>query len=267
MNEQAIKQLIQNEIQNYLPTFGNLAVPTHTHNGVDSLRVKSADLYPYPVNQPINYFTPADIGTITLFDFSNTPNPVDDSTQYYWGINTFLGFDNDGTSVRQSWAEINMADFYVDATQDTPQTISANSPLTIVFDTMNFQKPYGSYDDFVNPIDGQFKVINGLNGQPCIYGATSVPIWYMVTASVGLVPSGAVAGESADIVVFVDGVAIHYNRFYFPTATDSITATISVLMNTPITQELHIDIYNNSANTVDTVANPQVTFLKVKQLK
>jgi len=252
-------------------TSGSFATPRHYHNGSDSPQIKSSDLLPYPINPRINDFDQNITGTQFFFDESNLIDPLDATTFYYWGQKLFLGNNGyyDGTSITptNSYTTINLADFYLDSGQTISQTINAGSTDTIVFDSMNFQKPTGAYYDFVNPITGEFKTVNNPRGNNQIYGAFEDPIWYLVTASVGIVPQAAVAGETADINIEVDGNIINYNTFYFVGPVEPIVVTISTLVTTPIENNIRISVTNGSTSPIDTTGSNQVTYFKLKQLK
>ena len=255
-----------------------MAVPAHTHNGVDSQQIRSSNLIPYDINPPVSYFDRATQGSILLFDYATKPQVVGLDPFYNWGERMFLGYDIPlaGTISQQSWSEINYADFYVDAHQTISQNIAGNDDEVIVFNSMNSQKPFSAYNDLINPIDGFFLTIKNPSNQNMIYGAPELPVFYMVTAQVQIAPSAGVAqGDYVTIGILVDGVLIHGNVAYFvPDAagnydTLSISASISVLMTTPILDNICVKIYNQSAVAVSTdVSTGSITnYFKIKQLK
>lgn len=132
MNEDTIRQIVQSEIQNYLSTFTNLAVPTHTHNGVDSLQILPENLYPY---------TPYQLGA------SNTLNAITDGT---WRMFTRMPDSYDygfQLYTNDKWNILNLANFQLSAQgQDTPQTINNGATATIIFDSFVTQEPGTYYD-------------------------------------------------------------------------------------------------------------------------
>lgn len=275
MNEQQIKNLIDKQIETKLSSFNKPVVPTHIHNGIDALQVRSDDLIPYTtINDQNNslfntpYPTPSSVGEISLFDFSSYNENLL-GNMYNWGIDIFQG-NNDGAQV---WTEINLADFYLDAYQTVPQVIGGGATEVIIFDTYsNIELPTGAY----NATTGEFSVVNNPQGLPMNYNSLNKPLWYMVTASVGIAPTAGVAmGDYVNINVVVDGTAVAWNRFYFvPDSTGDydilpIIATIDVLLTTPITSEIRIEIDNGSASDVNTniAGIEQITFFKIKQLK
>ena len=108
------------------------------------------------------------------------------------------------------------------------------------------------------------------------YNSVNKPLWYQVTASVGLAPTTGVAqGDYAIINVVVDGVVVAWKSAYFvPDSSGSydispIIVDISVLLSNPITNEIHIEIDNRSASDVNTniAGMEQITYYKLKQLK
>lgn len=266
-----IQEIVKDTYTQKGGTSGSFATPRHYHNGSDSPQIKSADLLPYPINPQVNDFDQTFSGTQFFFDESNLVDPIGATTFYYWGQKVFLGnngyFDGTVITPTNSYTIINLADFYLDASQSISQAINAFATNTIVFDSMSFQRPTGAYDDFVNPVTGEFRTVNNPRGNNQIYGAFSDPIWYQITASVGVVPRAAVAGETADINIEVDGTIIHFNTFYFVGATDPIILTISAMLTIPITNNIRISVTNNSANPIDTTGNSLVTYFKLKQLK
>lgn len=86
MNESKIRGIVADMLSSY----SNFVVPQHRHNGVDSLRINSSDLNPYPIQTGTNVTTiltgktnsPA--GTIQFYDLENT-------TLRDWGMDVSLG--------------------------------------------------------------------------------------------------------------------------------------------------------------------------------
>ena len=54
MNEQQVKNLINQQIQMTLGSFNKPVVPTHIHNGVDAPQVRSDDLLPYTIENTVS---------------------------------------------------------------------------------------------------------------------------------------------------------------------------------------------------------------------
>lgn len=275
MKKEWTKQDIEDVIKDYMTRNGGVngtsATSLHRHTGGgDGLQIRSSDLIPYTIstnifsarNNNLAILNPSRQGSIELFDFSRQ-QPVDN--YYNWGMNVFLGNDTVGGSIINVWSELNLADFYVNALQSVSQTIAGSTIETIIFDIANVSKPNGAYD----AMTGIFSVVNNQDGKPQTYTGYKNPVWYLVTASVGVVPSAASLGESIDISVVVDGSVKHTNTFYFVGPTEPIIATISVLLVDPIQNEIHIEIDNGSANSIDTTATGPglVTYFKIKQLK
>lgn len=273
MDETRLRQIIQQEIASQTRSLTSSSVYSHRHLGSDSPQIASSDLLPYSIVNDVNsnifnttYQYQAQSGQIALFDYSQN-QPVTD--YYNWGMTMFLG-NNDG---KLTWSEINFADFYLDAYQTTPQTITGSATATIIYDVFsNVEQPTGAYDITT----GQFSVVNNPLGQPMDYNSYNKPLWYMVTASVGVAPTTGVAqGDYVNINVVVDGVVVAWNRAYFvpDSAGDydvlPIIADISVLLSNPITSEIHIELDNGSASDVSTniAGMEQITYFKIKQLK
>ena len=124
MDEQ-IRQIVKDELQNYTPTFTNMNVPPHTHNGADSQQIQSSNLLPYTINTRATT-SPSGTsnmvnGVIQLYNFTSATN----GTLQDWGITMSLG---------GIWNSFSVVPSAVSATQATAQTIATATPTAIVFD-------------------------------------------------------------------------------------------------------------------------------------
>lgn len=263
--EQKIKDMFPQLLKDNLMSFSNLVVPPHRHNAVDSPQIASSTLLPYTLTTSTQNSIPfisskAIPGSIALFDFStNEPTP---GNFFNWGMDIFLGNDNG----QYTFSELNLADFWLDAIQLTPQTIGANSTATIIYDNdQNITKPTGAY----NTATGLFSVVNNTKGQPQTYGGWNQPGWYLVTTSVALTPNTSGLGDYATINIVVDGTVVVSNRCYYIYTTLPVIATISALINTNITSNIKITVENHSAVSVSTnITNiSKYNYFKIKQLK
>lgn len=287
MNKQDVIQIIKEFNITQGGTTGGFTVPFHHHNGSDMVQVASDTLIPYgiimdlninPLERAIVANTPA--GTVTLFDYSQnyyTPpsGMLPGLTYYDWGLSTYLGNTNSElfSSLTQNstkiWSDLHLADFYLSVSQVTPQTITAGSTETIIFDALpdgDTWFPQGAYDKTT----GFFNTIQNKNGYIEVYNGFNSPTPYLITASVAVGPVTTVStGDTVIITVSVDGIDVYSNLFSFTTASSTVVATLSTIMFTPITQNIKITLTNNSANDINTdVAGiGQFTYFKIKQLK
>jgi len=274
-SQQQIEEVIKNFNTRQGGNAGGFSVPFHRHNGSDSNRVQADDLVPYSiitsldVNPQTRALTnPAGQGQSTLFDYSRSEY-IPGQTLYDWGQSIYIG--NNGASGGQPnkiWADLHLADFYLSVSKTNTQTIASGNTDTIVFNALpeDTWYPTGAY----STTTGIFSVIQNQDGNTQTYNGWNSPTPYLVTASVGLAPDTAVVpGESADINIEVDGAIIYWNRFYFPSATDIVVATISTIMFTPIESDIKITISNNTSDTLTTniAGVEQITYFKLKQLK
>lgn len=170
--------------------------PYHQHIGPDSPQIKSNNLVPYTILRDQNRVLPdTNIkGKIFLWDYSRSMLQA----LWNWGINIFLGLNEDGTG--NGWEHHNIADFYCSAELVSVQTIADATTEVILWDSGVFNRPLG-YD----PLTGQFNALQDPQNpsSTIIYNS-----WYLVTASVGITPSAP--GGSVDINIEVDGSTPQY---------------------------------------------------------
>lgn len=231
MNENDIRQIVQSEIQNYLPTFRNLAVPTHTHNGVDSLQILPENLAAY---------TPYNLGS------SNNLNPVTDGT---WRMFTRMPSSYDygfQLYTNNKWNILDLANFQLSAQgQNTPQTINNGATATIIFDSFVTQEPSTYYDSTTG-----------------IWSLASNS-WYLVDATVTFDAGGVPTGTFTLSVN--DGTLTKSVTVQATDNKQSLHATF--IMPGTLLSSPHVSVTNNSGAARTTTGAIDECVLTIKQLK
>ncbi len=246
--ENKLRQLFPKLLKENLMAFNNLVVPPHRHNAVDSPQLKSGELIPYnilDIDTVQNLTEEAPNGTIGLFDFSNnTTNPT--LSLRSWGI--LLRLSN-------FWNEFNIADFYIDVAKLTPQTILNGATDTVIFDSIG------------NQLGGNFDTTTGifstaLPPTPPPNNNLILESWYMVTASVGVIPSNALGVVGISIVV--DGLL--RNGIVMKNPGVPFSLPISCLLEVPIFTDIKIQVTNNTGASIDLDVGANSNYWKLKQI-
>lgn len=125
-------------MDNYIPSFTNMNVQPHTHNGSDSQQIAPENLLPYTENI-ILATNPTINGTIRMYDLFAPAMLFNQPGIYDFGFQIFSG---------NQWNKLDIADFYLFASQATPQVIGAGGNAIIVFDMFatTDEFPVGSYN-------------------------------------------------------------------------------------------------------------------------
>lgn len=160
ITEEEIRQIVQDELKEYVPTFTNINVPPHTHNGADSSQVQSANLLPYPILSKSANIPTGSIGNQGIIQFYSLPDSTNGVNQD-WGFNIALG---------GIWNSFTIVPSSVGANQSSGQTIGTATATEIIFDNVLwdlYPNDTPEYDDttgdFIPYTAGKYLIMAGVS--------------------------------------------------------------------------------------------------------
>ena len=120
-----IKKNFPQMFQQQVGSFTSLQPSTETHNGVNSPKIKSTDLIPYPISVSGSTtntgITKTSSGTINFYQYSGVLAD--------WGFNVALG---------GIWNPFTIVPSAMGATQTTAQTLSTGTTTSVIFDSITY---------------------------------------------------------------------------------------------------------------------------------